>query len=287
VTSRPKTIQIFLPAGDPRGIRIAEITTRIMQVIEVPRSLLADFLAMPESTQVAVYFLVGETEDGSEETVYVGQTGDVRARLSAHNKEKDFWERVLVLISRTNTLTQTHALFLEWYCLQAIRTAKRFRDENGNKGSRPFTPAPLEADCLEIFETGQALVSTLGYPMFDAVAKPAESGKEEVFYCQRKGAQGRGVYTTEGFVVLAGSRGHAQVTDSSAAETVKSLRAPLYESGVLAIEGTDVVFTKDHLFKTPSAASYVVLGRSSNGWVDWKSAAGETLDAVKRQKVTA
>ncbi len=39
----PKTIQIFLPGGDPQGIRIAEITTRILQVIEVPRSLLGDF----------------------------------------------------------------------------------------------------------------------------------------------------------------------------------------------------------------------------------------------------
>lgn len=39
-----KTIQIFLPGGDPHGIRIAEVTTRIVQVIEVPRSLLADFL---------------------------------------------------------------------------------------------------------------------------------------------------------------------------------------------------------------------------------------------------
>lgn len=46
MTSRPQTIQIFLPAGDPRGVRIAEITTRIVQAIEVPRSLLADFLKM-------------------------------------------------------------------------------------------------------------------------------------------------------------------------------------------------------------------------------------------------
>jgi predicted GIY-YIG superfamily endonuclease len=288
MTARAKTIQIFLPAGDPRGIRIAEITTRIVQVIEVPRSLLADFLAMPESTQVALYFLVGETEDGSEDTVYVGQTGDLRARLTAHNKEKDFWERALVLISRTNSLTQTHALFLEWYCIQSIRAAGRFRDENGNKGSRPFTPAPLEADCLEIFETGQALVSTLGFPMFDAVAQSSATGThEEVFFCQRKGAQGRGLYTTEGFVVLAGSRGHAQVTESTAAATVRSLRAPLLESGVLKIEGDEVVFTKDHLFKAPSAASCAILGKASNGWLDWKNSSGETLDAVKRQKVTA
>ena len=64
MTATPKTIQIFLPGGDPRGIRVAEITTRIVQVIEVPRSLLQDFLKMPESDQVALYFLFGEVGDG-------------------------------------------------------------------------------------------------------------------------------------------------------------------------------------------------------------------------------
>jgi hypothetical protein len=36
--NRPLTIQFFLPLGDPRGMRVAEITTRIVRVIEVPRS---------------------------------------------------------------------------------------------------------------------------------------------------------------------------------------------------------------------------------------------------------
>ena len=56
--SSPKTIQIFLPSGEPTGIRVAEITTRIVQLIEVPRKRLPEFFAMPESAQVAVYYLV-------------------------------------------------------------------------------------------------------------------------------------------------------------------------------------------------------------------------------------
>ena len=46
--SRPQTIQIFVPAGDPRDMRMAEVTTRIVRVIEVKRSQLAAFLKMPE-----------------------------------------------------------------------------------------------------------------------------------------------------------------------------------------------------------------------------------------------
>jgi hypothetical protein len=96
MNATPKTIQIVLPGGDPRGIRVAEITTRIVQVIEVLRSLLQDFLKMPESGQVALYFLFGEEEDGTEQKVYLGQTGDLRARLGKHNNDKDFWERALI-----------------------------------------------------------------------------------------------------------------------------------------------------------------------------------------------
>ena len=138
MTATPKTIQIFLPSGEAHGIRIAEITTRIVQVIEVPRSLLSDFLAMEQSAQVGVYVLIGEDTEDGDRLVYVGQTGDLRARLTAHKQKKDFWERALVLVSKTNSLTQTHALLLEWHALQQIRSAVRVADDNARAGrNRP------------------------------------------------------------------------------------------------------------------------------------------------------
>jgi hypothetical protein len=280
----PKTIQIFLPCSDPQGIRIAEITTRIVQVIEVPRSLLPDFLKMPESDQVALYFLFSEEEDGSERKVYVGQTGDLRARLAKHHKEKEFWEKALVLISRTNSLTQTHALFLEWHSMQEAKKAGRYSTENGNEGSKPHTPAPLEADCFEIFETGHTLLATLGYPIFDPVAKSAVSAKpDELFYCKASGADGRGIYTEEGFVVLKGSVGRKENVPSIKGTAGERLRNRLIDSGVMRVEGDSVVFEKDHLFRSPSMAALSLMGRTTNGWIDWKNKDGQTLDAVKRQ----
>ena len=284
MSATPKTIQIFLPGGDPRGIRVAEITTRTVQVIEVPRSLLQEFLKMHESEQVALYFLFGEAEDGTEQKVYIGQTGDLRTRLVTHNKEKEFWERALILISRTNSLTQTHALFLEWHCLQATRKAGRYTDDNGNSGSKPHTPAPLEADCLEIFETGQALLATLGYPIFDPVAKSSAGSKaDEIFFCKASGANGRGLYTEEGFVVLKDSIGRKENVPSIIGTAGERLRIRLLESGVMRVEGDTVVFEKDHLFRSPSMAALALMGRTCNGWIDWKTKDGKTLDAVKRQ----
>jgi predicted GIY-YIG superfamily endonuclease len=283
----PKTIQIFLPGGDPQGIRVAEITTRILQVIEVPRKLLSDFFQMPESNQVGIYFLFGESE-GEEPNVYIGQTGDLSTRLKKHNNTKDFWERALVVISRTNSMTQTHAVFLEWHCLQACRAAERYADENGNSGSQPHTPAPLKADCLEIFDTAKTLLATLGYPVFDPVVKSItdddiENEDDKIYYCKASGADGRGQYTSEGFVVLKGSIGRKQNVPSVIGTSIERTREKLLKSGVFRIEDDKVICQKNHLFGSPSMAAMSLMGRTVNGWKAWRDKNGRTLDELKRQ----
>jgi len=284
MSNTPKTIQIFLPGGDPQGIRIAEITTRIVQVIEVPRSLLSEFLKMPESERVALYFLVAESDDGTEKRVYIGQTGDLRNRLASHNKEKEFWERVLVLISRTNSLTQTHTLFLEWHSLQVSRKVGRYSDDNGNGGSKPYTPPPLEADCLEIFDSGKTLLATLGCPIFDPLAKTTATAKEDdIFYCNSSGANARGLYTQEGFVVLKGSVGRKESVPSIVGTADERFRISLLNAGVMRADGETVIFDRDHLFRSPSMAAVALTGRTANGWLEWKSMDGKTLDELKRQ----
>ena len=279
MSATPKTIQIFLPAGDPQGIRVAEITTRIVRVIEVPRSLLNEFLAMPEADQVALYFLFGEADD-ADQRVYIGQTGDLKNRLPSHNRSKDFWQRALVVVSLTNNLTQTHAVFLEWYCLTKCEEAGRYTLENGNAGSRPHTPPPLEADCIEIFDTAKTLLATLGYPAFDPVAGiGATFDQRQIFYCQNSEADARGVYTSEGFVVLAGSSTRLEPTPTF---DELALRDKLIETGVLHEKGGRLVFQKDHLFNSPSGAATMVTVRRANGWVEWKNEQGQTLSDVER-----
>jgi hypothetical protein len=278
----PKTIQIYLPGGDPRGIRIAEITTRIVQVIEVPRSLLGEFAQMPQSNQVALYFLFGESDE-NEPRVYIGQTGDLQGRLTTHNREKDFWERALVVISRTNSLTQTHAIFLEWFCLDQCRSVGRYADANENSASRPHTPEPLEADCLEIFDTARVLLATLGFPLFEPVAKTVSVAEDAVYHCKGSDADGRGLYTPEGFVVMKGSSGRTENVPSMA-EHWRKFRLNLLHTGVVVEKNGRYVFTKDHLFTSPTAAAVSVMGRPASGWMEWRDQMGRTLDDVYRKK---
>lgn len=287
--ARAQTIQIFLPNGDPRGIRIAELTTRIMQVIEVPRANLSEFLKTPEATQVAVYFLVAAPgADEVDPKLYVGQTSDLKMRLPNHNATKEFWERALVLISRTQSLTQTHALFLEWMSIQEARKAGRYILQNGNAGSRPYTPAPMEADCHEIHETAATLLATLGHPLFEPALRPAsieQGDTPELLFCKSSGADGRGYYNEEGLVVLKDSRGRLESVPSMRDSSDQSFRQRLIDSGVMRAEGQHVVFTRNHPFNSPSMAAVALLGRTANGWLEWKDSKGQTLHQLKRAVV--
>lgn len=271
-------------------MRVAEITTRIVRVIEVPRSQLADFLKMPEAQQVGVYFLMGELSEAGLPRTYIGQSGSVGKRLEQHHQNKDFWNRAFVVISLTNSLTQTHALFLEWLAIAEATKAGRYGLENGNTGSQPYTPAPLQADCHEIHETAATLLATLGQPIFEPLTNVTTAkGTVELFYCKGSGADGVGEYTTEGFVVHKGSKGRAEIVPSIQGTSHERMRSQLITEGVLTeiagSAGSLLVFTRDHLFSSPSTAAMAVMGRSANGWVEWKTASGKTLDEVKRQGV--
>lgn len=282
MTSRPRTIQIFLPDGDPSGIRIAELTTSIIRVIEVPRSELGSFLSMSESKQVGLYFLVsGESKD----ELYIGQSGEVGNRLMQHHKdESKDWERALVLVSLTNNLTQTHVLYLESISIEKARACARYELANGNSGQKPHTPTPLKADCDEIHELGSLLLATLGYPIFESITKATSSQEEELFYCRRASVNASAMYTSQGMVVLKGSSAPFVTTRQSEPRLVQK-RDELLAKGILTRDGDRFIFQRDYLFKTPSGASCLLLMASSNGWLDWKTRNGVTLNDYQGREI--
>ncbi|ARP85224.1 GIY-YIG nuclease family protein [Bordetella genomosp. 9] len=275
-----KTIQIFLPGGDPTGIRIAELTTRIIQAIEVPRTLLQDFRVSKESERVGVYVLMGASEEGGL-SIYIGQSGEIGKRLDQHNAKLDFWQRALIFISKTNNLTQTHALFLEWLCIQEAKNVGRCATINGNDGSKPYTPPPLEAECLEMLETTRILTAALGHRIFEPLVSQ-ESEHQELFFCPRAGNAALGEYTSEGFVVLKGAKGKGTPTASFTSHHYFNLRQSLIDQGKAAIDDGFLVFKENVLFESPSAAAAVVCGSAANGWTEWKNKDGVTLGTLKR-----
>lgn len=276
---RPQTIQFFLPQGEPRGIRIAEITTRIVQAVLVPRSKLPEAAKRNELKSVGVYFLFGEPEDAAKPVVYIGETEDCYDRFLQHNRTLDFWQTAVAIVSKTNSFTKAHAKYLEWHCIKVATEVGRFHLSNGNSGGKPFVPEPMQADVMDAFDTLNVLTSALGFPLFEA--RPTATGAD-VFELSGPDCEGRGQLVEDGFTVFAGSKARKQVVPS-AGKWLAAARQELLASGVIVEDGSQLVFKEDHTFKTPSGAAMALLGRTANGWKEWKSKFGGTLDDLKRQ----
>lgn len=267
-----KTIQIYLPKGNPRGLRLAEMTTRTVRLIEIPRIHIDDFFAMPDANQVGLYFLIGDTDSIDKPLLYIGQTGDLKTRLNQHHK-KDFWTRAFVMLSTNNSMTQTHALYMEHKAIATALDVGRYELKNGNSGNKPHTPDPLKADCEELFHTLDVLLSTLGQPIFESLAI------HDSLYSNKTDAH-KLTTTTDVKVEKA-----AEISPTKPIPFLfyYKVKESLLSSGkLIAVNDTSYKLTENHLFKTPSGASALVSGRSTNGWIEWKNAAGQTLDSIYR-----
>ncbi|HEY0075703.1 MAG TPA: DUF4357 domain-containing protein, partial [Abditibacteriaceae bacterium] len=71
-------------------------------------------------------------------------------------------------------------------------------------------------------------------------------------------------------------------TVSSCPESVLKLRQELLNSGVLIQQQGRISFSRAYATTTPSAAAGIVLGRAANGWIEWKTAQGQTLEGYKQ-----
>lgn len=276
-----KTIQIFLPDGEPRGIRIAEITTRIVQAIQVPRTHLERAMRdRKEFDYVGAYFLFGQTDEAARPAVYIGQTEDLRARLKKHHADREFWTSAVIIVSKTGSFTLAHLRYLEWLSIKKATEAGRYSLENGNSGSKPFTTEPMEADVLDAWETAGVLLATLGFPVFEPPAG-LQTSAADTYFCQGADVKASGRLVEDGFVVLSGSTARPQ-SAAAAQQFVANKRQSLLGSGVLVPDGLVLRFTQDYVFDTPSGAATLVLGRNANGWQEWKRSDGRTLHDVER-----
>lgn len=276
-----KTIQIYCPSGEPRGVRIAEITTRIVQAVVVPRAKLDEACDREELSGVGLYFLFGEPDNAGLPLAYIGEAEDCAVRFKQHHQKKEFWSVGIAVVSRTGSFTKAHAKLLEWTAIDRAKQAKRYRLNNGNAGGQPAVPEWMRSDVAEVFDTAEVLLNALGYPIFEPLAGTAILATN-TFHCRRGGAEARGVYTEEGFVVLKGSTTRRDPSLSTSGSVDETCRRML-SAGALSEIKDGYRFEGDFLFSTPSAAARVVTGGNANGWTEWKNEAGQSLDEVYRR----
>jgi hypothetical protein len=277
------TIKLFLPRGDAKSLRTAEISNWTGKAIAAPRTELDELLAREELDKAGVYILLGSDPQTGAPRAYIGEAEVIRDRLKQH-KTKEFWVSAIVFVSKDENLTKAHVRYLESRLLAEAAQVNRFALEQNQAGGSRLPESDredMEVFLARIRQLLPVLGSDILTPVTQTSAPPQPGG---VLICRIKGAEARGQRTVNGFVVFSGST--AVLEERPSAEsypTVLAQRKQMVVDGALVERDGFLAFTKDAEFSSPSAAAVVVHGGSANGLTAWKTEGGKTLKQLDEQ----
>jgi hypothetical protein len=285
--NRGFSVRIFIPTGDPEGLRIIEKSNWTGQGLMFPRALFPEVRQRSELQRTGVYVLWGPSESGQLPRVYVGEGDFVRDRLDQHHRQKDFWTHAVVFISKDQNLNKAHVQYLEARLVALAQEAKRAVLDNSNVPQLPVLSEADRADAEAFLADVLLCLPVLGVNVFEKpkISASTESEGVQELFLRAKGIEARGIYAAEGFIVRAGSQAVKDEAKSCPVSASK-LREALREKGVLKDAGDYYLFSQDYTFSSPSAASDVLLGYSSNGRTEWKDAKGRTLKDIQEEAVS-
>jgi Domain of unknown function (DUF4357) len=277
------TIKLFLPGGDAKGLRTAEIMNWTGFAIAAPRTELDQLLQRDELDKAGIYILTGTDPLSGSPRAYIGEAEVIRDRLKQH-KSKEFWISAIVFVSKDENLTKAHVRYVESRLLTEATQVGRFTLEQNQAGGSKL-PESDRADMEVFLSRIQQLLPVLGsdllIPIAQASAKPPPGG---VLFCRIKGAEARGQRTADGFVVFRDSTAVLEERPSTESYPyVVAQRKQLIADGTLVQKNGLLVFTKDVEFSSPSAAAVVIHGGSANGLTAWKTADGTSLKQLDEQ----
>lgn len=277
------TIKLFLPRGDAKSLRTAEISNWTGKAVAAPRTELDDLLAREELDKAGVYILIGTDPLTNAPRAYVGEAEVIRDRLKQH-KTKEFWISAIVFVSKDENLTKAHVRYLEQRLLVEAAAVNRFTLEQNQAGGSKLPESDRE-DMEVFFSRIRQLLPVLGCDIITPIAQPAAKPQPGgVLYCRMKEAEARGQRTANGFVVFQGST--ASLEDRPSTEkypNVLAHRKQLIANATLVEKSGLFVFTKDVEFSSPSAAAVVIHGGSANGLTAWKTKDGKSLKQLDEQ----
>ncbi len=273
------SVRIFMPSGNPDGLRIIEKSNWIGQGLFFPQVLLSEVRRREELKRAGVYVLWGPGESGQLPRIYVGEGDPIESRLTQHAYQKDFWTHAVVFTSKDQNLNKAHVKYLEARLVQLAAEAKRAELDNTNIPQLPALSEADKADAEAFLQDMLLCLPILGINVFEKAQ--AHSDKSCDLILSAKGIEARGQYTPEGFLVCAGSQAVKEEVPSIH-YFLKELRRVLLEKRVFVDDGTCYRLTQDYIFSSPSTAAGVLLGRPANGLLEWKDKNGRTLKEVQK-----
>ena len=304
-----KSVRLFLVDGSPTGVVTAEIVNWTGHALLAPRADIASVRKRSEFERTGIYFLLGEVATVSERRkVYIGESDYVGRRIEQHasSKDDDFFERFCVFTSKDANLTKAHIRYLENRLTTIASSSGRADVQNSNQPPQGTLPES-DIDDMEFFISQiEIVLPVLG---FDIIKKKNSRrnlfddsnffNDEDISEQQADGQPpgqislilkdlrceviANAILDDSDYIVLAGSIARSEAKNSFPEHlpSYSALRNSLISDGsLIAKNGSPhlLEFSRDVVFKSPSAASSVILGRADNGRRSWKvKSTGEDL----------
>lgn len=180
----PFTIRIFVPDGDPEGVRVIDRMNWTGLGLAFRRIDWAKVQKRPEVRgEPGVYILVGYTEQQKDDLprIYIGHTDDVLQRIQSHysgSYSKEFWDRGVIFVSTNKGLNRAHVSWLEYALIKRAEQAKkegRCHLDNGNAPQEPPLSEAVKADTRAFLREIFQILPLVGLRVFEipnALAEP-------------------------------------------------------------------------------------------------------------------
>ncbi len=274
-----RTLELFFINGKPDGMLTAEVFNWTGHFLVAPRTQLREALGRKEAKHTGVYILLGN-KDG-EPFAYVGEGEDISERIRNHDKDKEWWEKAILVTSSANNLNKAHIKYLEARLISEARAAKKIKLENGTTPEpRGLTEAARTN--MEVFlDYALMVLPALNVDYFansvrSAAGRDTLQSDVPLFELQSKkhNIRAKARLANNEFIVEKGSHARCKWEGSLDWDVgYQKLHGALIENKILESEGIGAgerrIFDVDYAFSSPSAAAAVVLGRPA-GSREWK-----------------
>ena len=283
-----RTLKVVIPDGNPQNYKqVVGGSDCVMHVLSRSFCISENLNELKGMQRPALYLLIDEGGKG-----YIGQTKGFAARVKDHLAKKPWWTRAYVFVSASGLYNTANVEYLEYIAIRAAQESASY--DMSDNGQTPTNPTLHEWDRPEfdeVFEQIKFFLLCERCFIFEKVEECAPTTaitpqKNEpprpLFYAKRKGIVAKGYPLLDGtksFVVMKGSLLNVEVTPSF---SLKKQREKVLESCVLKSKDA-YELCEDYVFTSPSSASGICNGYSSNGFEDWKLEDGTTLKSYLDQ----
>ena len=305
--TRGRTLKLYLVDGSSSGVITAELGISSVRAVVASRTALPDLLRRDEATRTGIYLLVGTDPDLPErQLAYVGEGDQVRTRLAAHDADdaKDFFTRVVLIVSKDENLTKAHGRYLESRIIAAIGAAGRARLVNGTEPVFKGLPEPEIADMERVLDEIEVLLPVLGFDVLRPIGQETSAAKaarqsvpdstasmgaqNEIFTFTESGTSARAQEINDEFVVLEGSLARRSETPSCSVGIHRRREQLVADGRLVPTDNGLYRFTADTAFDSPSGAGGAVYGGSVNGKLYWKHAvSGQSYGDWRKARLNA